>query len=224
MKLMDLHNHSTYSRDGNDTIEDLVANAIKNNLNTFGMTDHNYWLNEDIDKYIEHINRLKNEYKDKLNILCGVELAIMNPHANLIPELYDNCDYYIFEHIGHPNGISFKDFLNYRKKYKKRAGIAHTDIFEISKNEGIDVPRLMAENDIFWEINVNYDRVHGYNTHQYWLNLKNDNLLQEKVLNSGVELSVGFDTHLLLDYDINRIIAAHEFIEKQGFKLVDIKG
>lgn len=224
MKLIDLHNHSTYSRDGNDTIEALIENAIKNNLHTLGITDHNYWINNDIDKYINEINTYKKQYCDKLNILCGVELALINPHANLIPELYDNCDYYIFEHIGHPDGLSFKDFLNYRKKYKKRAGIAHTDILEVSKRENIDVPKLMAENDIFWEINVNYDRIHGYNTHQYWLNLMNDESVQEKILKSGVELSVGFDTHLLLDYDINRIIAAHEFIKKKGLKLVDIKG
>lgn len=222
MKLIDLHNHSSYSRDAVDSPQALAQNAVNVGLSVLGFTDHNYWFMGRFDEYFNEIAKLKEEYSPRLKILCGMEIALLNRHPDLKPSMLDKFDYCIFEGVGNDDAMSFMDFLEYRKQYKCRAGLAHTDIFGLEKKYGIDILKLMKENDIFWELNVNYDRAHGYRTLKYYVDLMESDEQQKKVRNSGLELSVGFDTHLLLDYDIERVKVAHEFIEKARLKLVEI--
>ncbi len=80
MILEDLHVHTVYC-DGKDTPEDIVKTAIEKGMNRIGFSGHSYTFfdneycmtKEGTKKYIEEINRLKQVYKDKIYILCGVE-------------------------------------------------------------------------------------------------------------------------------------------------------
>ncbi|MBQ4129387.1 MAG: histidinol-phosphatase [Ruminococcus sp.] len=80
MKKVDLHIHSTYS-DGKNTPQEIVANAVKMGIDIIGFSDHSYTpfdlsyciSKEDITKYKAEIISLKNEYKDKIDILLGIE-------------------------------------------------------------------------------------------------------------------------------------------------------
>lgn len=80
MKLMDLHVHSTFS-DGNNTPEEIILNAINMRLSTLGISDHSYTdfdesyciKKEHLQDYIDEISRLKSKYKDKIEILLGIE-------------------------------------------------------------------------------------------------------------------------------------------------------
>lgn len=76
----DLHTHTTFS-DGKNTIEEMIQKAISLGLDTIGISDHSftgfntsYCMKENaLDEYINTIKRLKEKYKDKINVLCGIE-------------------------------------------------------------------------------------------------------------------------------------------------------
>ena len=78
--LSDFHIHSTFS-DGADPPEELVLAAIGRNMEAIGFSDHSYTFFDesycmkkaDIDAYKAEIMRLKEKYRDKIKILCGIE-------------------------------------------------------------------------------------------------------------------------------------------------------
>ena len=80
MELFDLHVHSVFS-DGRDTPRDIVISAIEKGVKTLGFSDHSYTEFDERyciqrDKqaeYIRTINELKNEFSDKIEILCATE-------------------------------------------------------------------------------------------------------------------------------------------------------
>lgn len=80
MELFDLHVHSVFS-DGRDTPRDIVVSAIEKGVKTLGLSDHSYTEFDERyciqrDKqaeYIQTINELKNEFSDKIEILCATE-------------------------------------------------------------------------------------------------------------------------------------------------------
>ena len=81
-----LHIHSTYA-DGKDTPEEMIIEAIKRGFDSIGFSEHSY--NEfsqypyqmsisDMEKYKKEIQFLKNKYKDKIDVFCGLELEIFS--------------------------------------------------------------------------------------------------------------------------------------------------
>ena len=77
----------------------------------------------------------------------------------------------------------------------------------------------MAENDIFWEMNVNLDTIHKGNVHKYMLRFFEDEEQQRIIRESGVRLSVGFDGHRIYDYKPQRIADYCKKITEMGIKL-----
>lgn len=97
MKLIDCHAHSLHSVDADFPIDQMCQAAIEKELCAFAITDHveaNRWYEMshygkqkseyEYDEYgfskayyssVEDIVNKKAEYKDKLNLLCGVELG-----------------------------------------------------------------------------------------------------------------------------------------------------
>lgn len=84
------HTHTNYC-DGKNSAREMVEQAVKKDFVSLGfsghspMKDKNDWTMsaEDIEAYVSEIKALKEEYKDKIDILCGVELdadyARVNP-------------------------------------------------------------------------------------------------------------------------------------------------
>ena len=76
----DFHTH-TYLCDGKDTIEDIVKSACDKELKAIGFSGHSYTKHaqsycmseNDTKNYTEIINNLKQKYKDKIQIYCGIE-------------------------------------------------------------------------------------------------------------------------------------------------------
>ena len=64
-KLVDMHMHTNYS-DGDLSPNELIEKAIKNNVGTMAITDHNT---------IEGLRNFDNSYKDKIEIINGIELS-----------------------------------------------------------------------------------------------------------------------------------------------------
>ena len=64
-KLIDMHMHTYYS-DGDLSPNELIEKAINNNIGTMAITDHNT---------IEGLRNFDNSYKDKIEIINGIELS-----------------------------------------------------------------------------------------------------------------------------------------------------
>lgn len=78
--LQNLHTHTVYC-DGKDTPEDLVHKALSLGFDTLGFSIHSYmffsdYIADSSSEYKVEIASLKEKYKDKINILCGMELDL----------------------------------------------------------------------------------------------------------------------------------------------------
>ena len=125
----DFHNHSDFSTDGTDRLEDMVRSAVEKGLKTICVTEHNdfdYPDGEfllDTDKYKAELFRVKQKFSDKIDVFFGAELGLM-PHlgerlCDYVREwnfdfiigsshLVDGKDPYFpeyFGELGHKNGI-----------------------------------------------------------------------------------------------------------------------
>ncbi|MFO8066030.1 MAG: histidinol-phosphatase HisJ [Bacteroidales bacterium] len=75
------HTHSDLC-DGTDSLEDYVISAIDNNFSAIGFTPHsplsfeNPWSikQEDMKTYLENASKLKEKYKDKIDVYIGLEI------------------------------------------------------------------------------------------------------------------------------------------------------
>ncbi len=80
MILSDFHTHTSFC-DGENTPEEMVLAAIAKGIKTLGFSGHShtpfdkdYCMSpEDILKYRDEVLRLKDKYKDKIEILLGIE-------------------------------------------------------------------------------------------------------------------------------------------------------
>lgn len=76
-----LHTHTTYA-DGKDTPEEIVLTAIEKGFDSVGFSEHTYMpfssypyqmRIEDMPRFRDEIHRLKEKYRDKIDIFCGLE-------------------------------------------------------------------------------------------------------------------------------------------------------
>lgn len=78
--LQNLHTHTTYC-DGADTPEELILSAIEKGFDSLGFSGHSPMFYSDYSVltpektllYKEEIGRLKEKYRDRLEIFCGLE-------------------------------------------------------------------------------------------------------------------------------------------------------
>ena len=87
MKIGNLHTHSTFC-DGKSSLEETVKAAIEKGFSYLGFSGHGHTTfdnsycmsKENEQKYFEEINSLKEKYKDKIQILCGVERDLFSDY------------------------------------------------------------------------------------------------------------------------------------------------
>ncbi len=109
-----------------------------------------------------------------------------------------------------------------RHKYDCPFGLAHFDIFTAGEREGVDAVRLLAENNIFWELNVNHDRAHNYRTLEYVRRFMESPALVKHVKDCALRVSVGYDTHIHADYEAKRVISTYEFLKNNKILLPEL--
>lgn len=243
----DLHSHTYYSFCGKDKPEEIVEAAIVGGIELFGITDHAHGVGQGrkevysaakdgvtfsdygktLIRYYDHISLLKYKYKDRIKILCGIEINTLKslPHAAL-PRGVDVSffDYCLIEQLDHEDSLTEGDVFSFAKRCGcSVTGIAHTDLFAHIARLGadpLDYFRRMADMNIFWEINVSYDSIHGYREHEYVRRFLSDEAQQEIVRRSGARLSVGFDGHRVEDYRPDRVVNCCEILKALGLPLV----
>ncbi len=79
----DLHTHTVWC-DGKSTPEEMVLSAIDKGLDTIGVCCHSYceftpdlFLHySKVNEFIAEVHRLKEKYKNQIQVLCGVELDV----------------------------------------------------------------------------------------------------------------------------------------------------
>ena len=245
--IQDLHSHTYYSFCGKDSPDEVVAAAIDGGIEMIGISDHSYgigiggihaylaprdvvppvYCNRQLQKYFEHISLIKEKYKDKIKILCGIEVATQtHEYKAELPNDQDISmfDYCLIEHLDVPSSITNGDLFAYAKRCACPAvGIAHTDMFAFIKARGEDPLEYfsrMARENIFWEMNVSYDSIHGYREHEYMLEFFRNKDQQKIVKESGVRLSIGFDGHRVEDYLPERIKDYNKRITDMGINKI----
>ena len=131
--------------------------------------------------------------------------------------------YFIIENPDIENSIIHRDLFRFAERCGcPTVGVAHTDMFSFIRSLGESPYRYfkrMAEQNIFWEINVSYDSIHQYREHPYVLEFFKNEEQQAIVRESGVRLSVGFDGHRIEDYLPERVANYCRRITKMGIKM-----
>ncbi len=213
MKLTDLHNHTTFSYDGVNSCEEIIENALSKGIEVIGICDHQYSLGSDIGEYIRKVNECKRKYKNKIEVLCGLEIGTRPEPRDLVLSSIKDIDYCLFECLDSPIAMDFYEFLEWVKLFDMPKGFAHTDIFSLSKRYGIDVIKIMRENNIFWEINTS-------GNYNYYYDFITNSQKQEIIKNSGLTVSIGSDTHWIKDLNVNKLKSCQDLIKKLGNPII----
>ena len=80
MILRDFHVHTRFS-DGKNTPEEMVLAALEKGMTAIGFSDHSYTFFDEnycvprdrIVEYRDTVRRLKEKYKDRIDVFCGIE-------------------------------------------------------------------------------------------------------------------------------------------------------
>lgn len=224
-KVFDIHSHTYYSFCGRDNPHDLINTAIENGLSTFGICDHNYGIGKRKEQYITEMREYASQYADKIKLFCGIEIATIpeNYDINIVDDIR-NFDYCLIEHITYENSVIKNKIFEFCDKLGILCGIAHTDLFSYCDMYGfeyLDFFKMMAQKNIFWEMNVSYDSTHRYREHQYVLDFIKDENKQKIIRDAGVYISIGFDSHKYEDYDGYKVHEMYDFLKQNNFKMID---
>ncbi len=242
--IQDLHAHTYYSFCSNDAPERVIERAILEGVEQLGICDHNYgvgcartefcWdkgtrLHADYGKtlrrYYDHISLLKEKYAKKIKLLCGIEICTAQGKDDYaLPYTADVSffDFALIENLDDPTSITGGDIFAYAKRCGCPVGVAHTDLFAFISSIGEEPYRYfrkMAEQGIFWELNVNYDSLHAFKTHDYVTEFFKSKEKQEIVKKSGVKLSIGFDGHIVKEYKAQKVKTACQLVKSMGIPL-----
>lgn len=203
MKIIDLHNHSRYSYDGQSSISELVENAIENGVTHIGITDHQFSIGELIGEYIDAVLYAKEKYKNQIQVLCGLEIGTRPRPQDFPAKLSERLDFCLFESLDDEKGMDIYEFFEWKRRFRCPIGLAHTDIFKLSERYGMDVLKVLKHDDVFWEINFS-------GNYSYYYDFITNDDKRRLISQSGIKISVGSDLHWVGDFDRKRLIQANE--------------
>ncbi len=224
--IMDIHSHTWYSNCGQDDPRVIIDAAIAGGIELFGISDHNYGIGDRKKEYFELLSALREEYRGKIQLVRGIELCTIRNLWLADDEDISFFDYCLVENIDNEESSVGLGIFDYAKRCGCLTGIAHTDLIGFARRLGEDPAAFLhrfAENNIFWEMNVNYDSIHRYHEHAYVKRLCESAEEQEIVRSSGIRLSVGFDGHRVGDYRPDRVRSMCAFLEEKGLPMISFE-
>lgn len=212
MYVVDLHNHTKFSYDGSNTPEEIIENAIRAGVNVIGITDHQFTIGNNLSFYYEYIQHCKIKYADKIKVLCGLEIGTRPAPPESLPSATEQFDYVLFECLDDSRAMDFYEFIEWRRLFKCKAGLAHTDIFRLGEMYGLDIIKVLRDNDIFWELNIS-------GNYTYYYDFLTNEKKQQIIKDSKIPVSVGSDTHYIAEYRKKQIRRANELLQKLNIPL-----
>lgn len=142
----DLHTHHDRCGHAIGTLKDYVEGAIENGLQVIGLSDHSPFFGEkddqpfpntamarsDFKRYVEEVLELKQQYKDRIEVLLGVESDFFPEYADVYREVYRQYPFdYIIGSVHKSNEIS---------------------IFDRHRWEGLDETGIVKEKEIYFDL------------------------------------------------------------------------
>ncbi len=131
--LGNFHTHTTFC-DGKNTPEEIVLASIEKGFDAIGFSGHGHtpfdlrYCMKDTDSYIAQINRLKEKYKNKIQIYLGIEEDAFSP------QIRNKFDYIIgSSHYFNRHDRYFPIDSNY-DYFKKCLEVFNYDIIALSEN------------------------------------------------------------------------------------------
>lgn len=217
----DLHSHTFYSNCGQDMPEKLILKMIEKGVEIFGICDHNYGIGDREQEYLKEIRHLQKKYADKIKIFCGIEICTRPGLEPAEGKTFADYDYCLVEDLDNPSSVMNGDIISYTKNFGCPVGIAHTDLFKFISDKNLDCKKYLkelADANIFWELNVNYDSIHRYREHEYLKEFLKNESQQNMVKEAGLCVSIGFDGHRLEEYNVDRVEMANHAIRLAKIK------
>lgn len=227
----DLHTHHRRCGHAKGEIREYIRASLDAGLDMIGITDHSPYFASDEDHahpriamaksefplYVAELMRLKEEYRDKIDVLIGVESDFFPEHIDLYRGIYDAYPFdYIIGSVHHSggdrifnrnrfDGLSEQQLLSEKETYydlilqSARSGlfqvIGHMDAFKVffprfSEIETSSIDRALAgiaEEGIAIEVNTS-----GKKFTESWY--PSEEIL-ERAHYFGVDVTFGSDAH-----------------------------
>lgn len=177
MQSYNLHTHSNFS-DGKSEMEEMVLDAISKNLKVIGITDHSPMpfenrvslKKERINDYIAEVKRLKDKYKDQINVRLGMEMEYIPGMSEDFQSVRENLglEYLIGSvHLVEKDGaLWFIDGAKIEPYDEGLDKIFHGDI-KAGVKRFFEQSNMMIENEKF-EIIGHFDKIKMNNKGRYF--------------------------------------------------------
>jgi len=202
---INLHCHSNYS-DGKNSIDEIVAKAVKIGLDFLAITDHftDSWksgiiptLNsfEKIENYLEEISICQNYLRESNNNLLlykGIEIDLGSSEKfikNLIDPL--KFDIILFEYLETLEGLAYvNNLIDYWERKMSNInlplfGLAHFDPSNFIYT-GLDrLIQILKKYDIYFEFNSRYSQFYS----------RKNEIFFEKLKKHQIPVGIGSDAH-----------------------------
>ncbi len=168
MDKFDLHTHHDRCGHADGVIEDYIRAAIDAGMTVIGISDHSpYFAHEDdhpnpkiamarseFPRYVEEVLRLKDKYKERIEVLLGVESDFFPEHIDLYRTEYERYPFdYIIGSVHQTRGISIFN----RNRWKNLDKPLHTD----EKKHYYELIRQSAHTGLF-QVLGHIDAMKGY--------------------------------------------------------------
>jgi len=159
------HTHHKLCNHASGTTEDYVLEAIKNNFDTLGMSDHapnhrvgdtNVRMNEsELDEYLKDIEDAQAKYRDKITILKGLEVEYFYNHEEYYKNLKEKTDYLVHgqHYISMTN--SMNDLISGFGLWKSEQILKYADILKDAMETNLF--DIMAHPDLYMCGYKNFD-------------------------------------------------------------------
>lgn len=170
MILADVHTHSSFSTDSDEPLRELAQAAADKGLKTLCVTEHHDFDHPhtgdfllDVPAYREELMRVRGEFSDRLEVLFGVELGLLDYAAPRLYEFAKSADFDFI--IGSAHQVDDLDpyYPEYFDKMGDKNGIAHFFDTMLSSVKAFDDFDILGHLDYI----VRYSRAKSYSPPDY---------------------------------------------------------
>lgn len=164
----DLHTHHDRCGHASGSIEDYIVSAIEAGITAIGISDHSPYFAHELDQpqpkiamarsefpnYIAEVLRLKEKYRDRIEVLLGVESDFYPEHLDVYRSFYSPYPFdYIIGSVHQTRGVSIFN----RKRWTNIAESKHAE----EKRHYYELIRQSADSGLF-QVLGHIDAMKGY--------------------------------------------------------------